>query len=104
MGNNKHAVAQTFHGPKGLVEAAQFTGDTALAVIEWAEIPSSRCFPAGENLATGEQENGFVVITTPRGDERVELGHWIIRDNAGQFDQMTAQDFNQAGFRPTENL
>lgn len=95
-------VIQTLAGPDGLIEAAQFTGESALEVIEWAGIPDSKCFPAGENFVTGEPEDGYVVITTPRGDERVDLGYWIIRDARGGFDKMGAHEFSAMGFGPAE--
>ncbi|MFE7799047.1 hypothetical protein [Nocardia sp. NPDC057440] len=67
------------------IQAMQFTEETARALIEWAEIPESHVFPAGEDLATGAPVDGYVVIATLEGDMRANLGDWVIRGIKGEF-------------------
>lgn len=64
-------------------EALRFTAESAASIIQWLDLPGRCCHPAAVNPATGVLEHGFLMIPTPLGGRRAELGDWVVRLSNG---------------------
>ncbi|WP_301150384.1 hypothetical protein [Mycobacterium simiae] len=64
-------------------EALQLTSASAAKIVDWLGLADRSCFPAGVNPATGADEPGYLLIPTPIGDVRADLGHYVVLLSGG---------------------
>ncbi|MDP7739527.1 hypothetical protein [Mycobacterium paragordonae] len=64
-------------------EALQLTSASAATIVEWLGLADRCCIPAGVNPATGADEPGYLLIPTPIGDMRADLGDYVMQLSGG---------------------
>lgn len=76
-------------------DAIRFTAESAATIIQWLDLPGRCCHPAAVNPATGVLEHGHLMIPTPLGWRRAELGDWVVRLPTGAMWPCTPEHFEQ---------
>lgn len=77
-------------------EALQLTSASATTIIEWLGLADRCCFPAGVNPITGADEPGYLLIPTPIGEVRADLGDYVVLLSGGAAWPCKPEVFTQA--------
>ncbi|BDB44646.1 hypothetical protein Mkiyose1665_41550 [Mycobacterium kiyosense] len=64
-------------------EALQLTSASAASIVAWLGLADRCCFPAGVNPITGAEKPGYLLIPTPVGDVRADLGDYVVLLSGG---------------------
>lgn len=64
-------------------EALQLTSASAATIVEWLGLADRCCVPARVNPVTGADEPGYLLIPTPIGDVRADLGDYVVLLSGG---------------------
>ncbi|WP_156296828.1 hypothetical protein [Mycobacterium paragordonae] len=82
-----HAGADTIKPQRYIAtveaEALRITSASAATIVEWLGLADRCCFPAEVNPNTGAVEPGYLLIPTPIGNVRADLGDYVVRLSGG---------------------